>query len=191
MWKRNRVMTLHCPQTWPPSWPEAWLKSEMMLPVPLLPCSWNPHGHLPMKAPSTISPVWEGPGLRSQPDPLLLNPSHGPKGCLTWWTTPSRVSWWRWRGAESTLTGWKRSGPVKGLPWEAWLWGNASTHLRPCTMLSGRWQPSGFPLPNRRPLVGWRPHPDSMGCVLLISCPTPMPLVLGISGLWDRRKPWP
>ena len=55
MWKRSWVMILHCPQTWPPSW-GAQLKSKMMLPVPLPPSPWNPHGHLLMKAPSAVPP---------------------------------------------------------------------------------------------------------------------------------------
>ena len=164
---------------------------KKMLPTPLLPCSWNPHSCLPAKAPGAIPLAQEGPSLRSKPNPLQFNTSHNPRGCWTWWTTPTDGSWQRWIGPECTLTGGSKSGPLKSSPWgaapEDTPCGKTSVHPRPCTLLNGRLKPSGCKLPNRRPQVVGRAHPGSMGCVPRISWPTPMPLALGISGQWEEK----
>ena len=119
---------------------------------------------------------------------ILIKAQRGTRSCET---TPTAGSLQRWTGSEVPPTNGKKSEVMGGSPWEDASWGSVSPMLRPCNMPSGRWWPSGCPLPNMRPLVGGMLHPGSEGCVPRISCPVPMPQALRSSGLWGRWRPWP
>ena len=124
MWMRSWVMIPHYPMACPSSYWRAWPKSEMMLLAPLLPCPRIPHSHPSARATSAHPAYIGGPGLKFQPNNLLVNPGPGPyQGQKRSWiqsTIPIDASMWRWR-RTNTLTGGRNSKPVGECPWAATL----------------------------------------------------------------------
>ena len=167
----------------------------MMPLAPLLPCPWIPHGMPLVKAPRTMLPIWEGPGLKSQPNHLLVNPdwepNQGPRK-----DRPSKLPH-RWISVEMSRLGTHNPPLVEGdqsqqesLLGRPVLWRKA-TIARSNILCYGRWQLSGCQLPSRRPLNGGMPHPGLVGFTPKILCLSLMPLTPRTYGLWGRRRPWP